>query len=587
MNFGSQFQGAGEFVFANLDAFENYSATTYFRPIQQGGGIPTSDFNVVEWSLYAQDEWQVTRRLNVTLGLRYDLQSFRESPTPVVDVERAFGWQTGFAPTDKNNFSPRLMLAYDLSGNGRTVVRAGAGYFYGVLPNVVAGNVLQTELPLQEVICTGSVLDNDPDAPPSPQGYSGWGQDGADNPITCSSQGAGGIPTYTLWKPDFQYPETFKANLGFEKILGDNTRFSLDLIYSRSWNLYTVRNLNLRDEQFALAGEGGRKVFSPEGLFDPTSANLSGARRNLEFGDVLVNFNDGRAQSMIATFDLSHNFSRAFQVGLSYTWTNAYDNSPYSCCTASGGYVDPTTGVYGPNEIGDFGATDRAWGRSDFSRQHAIVATAFLRLPWDMTVSAFWKSQSGRPWAVVGDDDLNGDGITGNDRTFVYAPGSLPLDPSLSVDAAAEQRQAYTDLLAEYPCVGDFVGTIVDRNTCTYPWTHQLDIRFTQRINTFGGQRAEIQFDLFNVLNGLGQLFCTEDSDGDGIIDADLTKGVCGWGRVTGVFGSNQELLDPRGYDAAADQIYYRVNSNFGSEELLGANLVLQFQAQLSFRYYF
>ncbi len=166
--FGSQFQAAGEFIFDDLDNLEIFRPASYFRPIQQGGGIPTSRFDVIEWAVYAQDTWQVTPKLSATLGLRYDQQSFRDSPTPVVEVEQAFGFETGFAPTDNNNISPRLALAYDLNGDGRSVLRGGVGYFYGRVPGVVGGNVLQTERPTLEVICGGSIVDGDPDAPPSP-----------------------------------------------------------------------------------------------------------------------------------------------------------------------------------------------------------------------------------------------------------------------------------------------------------------------------------------------------------------------------------------------------------------------------------
>jgi hypothetical protein len=579
-NFGSQFQGAGEFRFAGLDEFEAFRPSSYFRPIQEGGGIPTSDFNTLEWALYAQDSWDLSPKVNVTAGVRYDYQSFLESPTPIADVERAFNWRTGFAPTDANNISPRVMVAFDPNADGRTVIRAGAGYFYGLLPNVVAGNVLQTERPLQEVICNGSIVDGDPDAPPSPAGYPGWSIDGLQNPATCADAGAGGLPTYTLWSENFQYPETFKANLGVERLLTRRTRVSLDFLYSQSWNLYTVRNLNLRDPQFVLSTETDRRVFTPRDQFDPTGANSTGSRRNLDFGDVLVNFNDGRARAFIGTTELSHEFTRNLRASVSYTYTRAFDNSNYSCCTASGGYVDPTTGIYGPNEIGDFGDADRAWGRSDFSREHAFVGQVLWQLPWNMRVSAFWKSQSGRPWTVVGNDDLNGDGVTGNDRIFIYSPANLPL--ASTGTAAEEERAAYAEILNQYSCVAKNEGQIVDRNTCRYPWYHQLDVSVAQRFNTFGRQRLELQVDFFNVLNGIGQLFCNTNAE-----DFDPTSGICGLGRVTGVFGSNRELLNPRGFDPDSDQILYSVNRNFGQEELLGANLVLQFQLQLAVRYFF
>lgn len=597
MNFGSQFQGAGEFRFANLEDFIAGRPSSYFRPIQEEDPtrpgelrVPQSDFDVIDWAAYIQDTWQLTPKLSATIGLRYEQKSFRDSPRPVVDVERAFGFETGFAPTDKNNFSPRFNFVYDANADGRTVVRGGIGYFYGPLPGVVAGNVLQTELPVLEVICNGSILDGDPDAPPDPLnvngGYGSWAIDGSDNPESCAQAGAAGVPTYTFWQQDFAMPEFLKANLGFETMLGDRTQVGVNFIFSQGTNLYTVRNLNLRESQFNLATEGGRRVFSPAGQFDPTGSNSTSARRNLEFGDVLVNFNDGRSRSYTLELSGSHRFSPGAWIQGSYTFNKAYDNSPYSCCTAGGGYADPTTGEFGPNEIGDFGDTERAWGISDFSREHTLVAAMFFELPLDFQLSTFWKSQSGRPWTVAGDDDLNGDGLTGNDRAFIFTPENLPL-ASTGTDAD-EERALYASILSENSCVGDFQGQIIERNTCRMPWRHQLDVRVTKGFNMpFGGQRAEFQVDFFNVLNGIGRLFCDEADP-----DTDLTSGICGLGRVTGVFGSNTELLEPAGFEAdpadpSQGRILYEVESQFAQEDLLGANLVLQFQLQLAFRYFF
>lgn len=573
---GSQNQGAGEFRFASLDDFRNFRASSFFRPFEEGGGIARAEFDVSEWSVYVQDEWRVTPKLTALLGLRYDLQSFRDSPTPVVNVERAFGFQTGFAPTDDNNISPRVSLAYDINGDGRSVFRIGAGIFYGTVPGVVGGNVLQTQRPQLEVNCNGSFADGDADAPPSAQGFSGWAINGFDNPVTCADAGASGVPVHTLWAEGFEMPEHFKANIGFETMIGDRSQWSIDVLYSQSNSLYTVRNLNLRDPQFVLPGEGGRQVFTPAGQFDPTGANSTGARRNLEFGDVLANFNDGRARSWSVTTNLNHNLRSDFRLQGSYTWTKAWDNSPYSCCTASGGYSRTSIGVFGPNDIGGIGEFDKGWGVSDFSREHTFVFTAMADFAWGIQASAIMRSQSGRPWSPVGDDDLNGDGVRFNDRPFIFEPSLLPI-------AGDEgDRQIYADLLDKYPCIGDQVGEILDRNPCRFPWTHQLDMRFSKAFNTVGRQRVDIEVDLFNVLNGIGRLLCDEKAD-----DVDFTSGTCGWGRWTGVFGADTDLIAPAGFDEANKRILYSVNPTFGTEGLLGNSLVLQFQAQIGVRYFF
>jgi hypothetical protein len=106
---------------------------------------------------------------------------------------------------------------------------------------------------------------------------------------------------------------------------------------------------------------------------------------------------------------------------------------------------------------------------------------------------------------------------------------------------------------------------VVNRNTCRFPWSNQLDLRLSKSIGRERGRRAELQVDMFNVLNGLNSE----------------------WGRVVGVFSANRNILQAVRYDAATDRILYRVPQNFGREEALGANLLLQFQTQVGVKVYF
>ena len=94
---------------------------------------------------YAQDEFRVTPQLTLNLGVRYEL------PTPFIDKNDAItgfltgravdeisrprraawsipgdpGVPRGIVPTDKNNFAPRVAVAWDPFGDGRTSVRVG------------------------------------------------------------------------------------------------------------------------------------------------------------------------------------------------------------------------------------------------------------------------------------------------------------------------------------------------------------------------------------------------------------------------------------------------------------------------------
>jgi hypothetical protein len=555
--------GAGEFRFRDIADFEAFRPYEYTRDQRFDGRLPRADFGVLEWALYLQDEWQITDRLTGTFGVRWDQQEFLDRPSRVVDVERAFGVETGVAPYDVFNLSPRVNFAYDVQGDGSSVLRAGAGYYYGRLPFVLGGNVEQTEVPILGLECRGSIADGDPDAPPIPSNYADWAADGSDNPASCAAAGdLRGIPEYALWQDDFDYPETFKASLGFEQLLGSNTRVAADLIFTDTKNLFTVRNINLRGSQFQLPGEGGRNIYVPADQFDPTAAAGEASRLNTDFAEIFVNYNDGLSRAFSANFELEHRFGRRSSIRGSYTYTNSYDNSSYSCCTAFGGWSNPRVGATSPNDIG--GVDGQAWGPSDFVRNHTFIVSGSTELPFGVRAAALWRLNSGAPWGPEQNGDLNGDGLRFNDRVFIFSPENLPLATTDAAEAA-EQRALYAGYLEDNPCVGDYEGQIIPRNTCRQPWFNRLDVRLSREFETFNGQNFALEVDLFNVLNGL-------NSD---------------WGRYVAVSTFRRNLMNPEGFDPTTGEITYSVPTSFGEQTIIGSNLLLQFQAQIGLRYRF
>ena len=172
--------------------------------------------------------------------------------------------------------------------------------------------------------------------------------------------------------------------------------------------------------------------------------------------------------------------------------------------------------------------------------------------------------ESGNHWTPEQSGDLNGDGVSFNDRPFIFSAANLPLADTDPTKVAAD-RATYAAYLAQNPCISKYVGQIIPRNTCTLPWYNRLDMQIAKAIPTRNGRHLEIQADLFNVLNGLNST----------------------WGRYMGVFGAATDLLQPASYSSATKQILYNVPSTFGSLGVEGTNLLLQFQAQIGLRYTF
>lgn len=129
-------QGRGQINFSNLADF--------FQGITSGGkflvGDPSRTTIWTSTAAFAQDDWRLTPRFTVNLGLRYTYESpLREannlwanfdptSPTGLVQ-QGAPGEPTMWHP-DRGDFSPRLGFAWDLNGKGTTVVRGGFSIIY-------------------------------------------------------------------------------------------------------------------------------------------------------------------------------------------------------------------------------------------------------------------------------------------------------------------------------------------------------------------------------------------------------------------------------------------------------------------------
>jgi hypothetical protein len=110
----------------------------------EGFGNPNSAIANKPLAFYAQDSWKIRPNFTINYGVRYDVEltdtigpiSFRDplsgitlSPVDLLTAQDQMGVQQGF-PQDTNNFAPRAGFAWDIKGNGKTVIRGAMGLFY-------------------------------------------------------------------------------------------------------------------------------------------------------------------------------------------------------------------------------------------------------------------------------------------------------------------------------------------------------------------------------------------------------------------------------------------------------------------------
>src|SRR6266852_6192021 len=140
----------GEWDYASLSQFINDFVPTGANGALRGAGSGSvaENYNAFYW--FVQDDWKITPRLTLNLGLRYEYSGVpRDENLQAINGisdDPALGLFFRAPKPDTNNFAPRFGFAWDPRGNGKWAVRGGAGLAYDVVPNNFAINSLPPQL---------------------------------------------------------------------------------------------------------------------------------------------------------------------------------------------------------------------------------------------------------------------------------------------------------------------------------------------------------------------------------------------------------------------------------------------------------
>ena len=203
----------------------------------QSFGRAAFGFTTYEYSVFVQDEYRLSSRLTLNLGMRYEYQQLPKPqvPNPLSNVAGAiFGpEQTQSFPSDKNDFEPRLGFAYDLRGTGRTTIRGGYGISHSRIPNgtistaVNFTGAVDSQRQFQVNPATSASV-----APVFPNTFT-------------SPPSAVASPNIIVFDPNMQRPFVRQADLVFEHDLGSNTVLSAAYLFSFGHDLPTFIDVNL------------------------------------------------------------------------------------------------------------------------------------------------------------------------------------------------------------------------------------------------------------------------------------------------------------------------------------------------------
>lgn len=343
-------------------------------------------------SLFAQDNIRVNPRLTLNLGLRYDHQSITD---------------------DRNNFAPRLGFAYDIGGDGKTIVRGGAGIFYDQYYMYITRRFLLegVDAPVRSYRFTYNAAGapSTPGAPAFP--------DSLLAPPTSAIESTRDyvyLPGEKLLNP---YSTQFSVGIQ-RRIFGDMTA-TADIIHQRTLKQMQVRDANAPAPFIRTNANQSRTVAAADAT-RPFGTNYNGVPVRK------VIFIENTASSSYDALDLGllRRFANRYQFEAHYVYSSALTDAMF--------FGEADTGVAQELSIGE-----RA--PSDFHQRHRFVGHALAQLPLNSQLSVVATLASGLPVNPVTGDDTNADGYRA-DRPFGFGRNSFRTPAQISFDASLSKR---------------------------------------------------------------------------------------------------------------------------------------------------
>ena len=438
------------------------------QTITRNGGVGDVNIPFKQYSWYVQDDWRVTSKLTLNLGLRYDIVTgvqIDQSQNPNFQALQTagqagrfngvVGFETfGLEPKDDtDNIQPRVGFAYDVRGDGRDVVRGGWGVYQDF--GYTNSNVLFAAID-SGGLGHGAIF--------SVNNTTGIRRaDGAlfrvGDPISTIEHLNEADPTQIplfgqVASPRLEQPYTRQTNIGWAHQISPSTAVTADYVHIDGRDLNVRFRYNYRDPVTQLRRLSDLPIRPNTQAF---RVAISGAESQY---DALIL---GVRRRMANNFDFS----------ASYTLGKATSNIGAASDELDANYVQDVTAPFADVQLGPSGRTDA---------RHRLSLSAVIRAPWDIQVAPLFLFRSALPIFTFEGVDLNRDS-NNNDITA-------------KAFQFTEEGQAPKE-------IGDCKTVNCSRGASF----SQLNLRVSKSIRLGGTARVEAIGEIFNMLNALNPAF--------------------------------------------------------------------------------
>ncbi len=429
-------------------------AHTVSRFYSQNFGTAESHPDTREYALFAQDSIRVTERFALTLGVRWDLQTFRSDRL----LTNPLWPDSGQVPKDTNNFAPRLGFAYSIGARQPLVIRGGTGLFYTRIPQIY-NSAIETQNGLSR---THLLLDNSDffdqalfPTYPNPLAVCGPQATACEAPASVVSRLTSELSAFAS---NFQTPFVHQASLTVEREMAKRFAIAGSYLYVHGQHLIRARDVNLPQPltlTYPVFDEGGT-VFQDEFMdvqsfatwqflasltcpFPPCINSL--ARPLPDVGP--INVFESAASSVYHgfTFSARRRMTGGFYFRLAYTFARAIDDTQDALVAGR------------PSIVENSFATRAERGSSVTDQRHRFVASWIYETRWfhrdrpglsklfnDWKLAGVVTAGSGRPVNARTFGDANRDTNTDNDRLPGVSRNSFVGPDYATVDLRLSRR---------------------------------------------------------------------------------------------------------------------------------------------------
>ena len=493
----------GNYYFDSVADFQagNANSVTFQNPASGDVNDAAASFKYRQYTFGIQDDWQITPRLSLAYGARYDLFD----QTTDIPVNPGFASRYGYS-NGKNFkglglFQPRIGLNWQPIDDVK--LRGGFGIFGGGTPDVYLSNSYSNAGAGQGGvgITSVTVIRTAPDtytlngAPLDPTIGAAVLNNVSGSTVPAQLQalipntGPNPLANINALSRDFHIPSVYKATLSADwtprDLLGGGWTFGADYYFSRTKD--SIQFVDYRSIAIGTLPDG-RTRYGP----------LVGTNTNTD----IVLANGDRGRSHVGVVRAQKVFDFGLNLNVAYSLQDVKDETPATSSTAGSNYGN---GAF----LGDAAAYGTANDQVAWSVKYGAGFDHAFFGDYRSIIQLFGETQAGRPYSYTMQDAGSATrsavfGLTGrDDRYLLYVPKSGG-DAIVSYDSDA--TQAALEGIIKGTKLEDYRGRIAARNIARARAFTRIDLHLEQELPTFVGRsRVSVFADIQNLPNLLNK----------------------------------------------------------------------------------